>query len=354
MTSDLERSAQLSEKAVRQDQRDSARRSREIEREVRQREKLDQMAQAKLEVAEHNSKVDLLLSLHRKATQIVDWWALATSLSHALPHRPRISELAARLEAILPTSNVPPRPGSALPDAIAQDALLFEAALKSHEQLELRRQAVSRLADRILAYDVGAYTEALERFSSLAELGELGIGMGLIMHGSNGIECVLSVGGYQVIPAEGKVLSSGGRLSVKAIPRQQLHEMYQDYICGAVLRVVRECLAVLPIARILVSARVPITDTERFVLSVAVERGDLAPLDLNSADASEALAALKHRGDFKASRRAGAFQAIEPFVFSEVFAVQSMAVDFATRKQQFAAIREKVHMDRERVEAFLP
>jgi hypothetical protein len=178
--------------------------------------------------------------------------------------------------------------------------------------------------------------------------------MRFIMHQSDGIECVLTVGGSQVIPAESKVLSSSGRLSVKAIPRQQLHEIYQDYICGAVLRVVRECLAVLPIARILVSARTPIIETERVVLSVAVGSGDLAPLDLDRADASEALAALKHRGDFKASRRAGAFQAIEPFVFSEVFGVQSVAVDFATRKQRFAAIREKVHMDRERVEAFLP
>jgi hypothetical protein len=48
------------------------------------------------------------------------------------------------------------------------------------------------------------------------------------------------------------------------------------------------------------------------VLSVAMPRATVAGLDFERLDPSEAIANLIHRGDFKASRKAGAFMPITP------------------------------------------
>ena len=50
----------------------------------------------------------------------------------------------------------------------------------------------------------------------------------------------LVVHGMEVIPKYEKKLTKRGEVSEKKIPRARFHEIYQDYVCGCMLRIVRE------------------------------------------------------------------------------------------------------------------
>jgi hypothetical protein len=85
------------------------------------------------------------------------------------------------------------------------------------------------------------------------------------------------------------------------------------------LRVAREIFALLPADTLLITATVEAVDTrtgqnvEQPVLSAVVAREALAPLEFDRLDPSDAIGGFMHRGDFKATRRSGAFLPITPF-----------------------------------------
>ena len=58
-----------------------------------------------------------------------------------------------------------------------------------------------------------------------------------------------------VIPRAAKSLLKSGKLSVKQKPKGAFHELYQDYVCSATMRVAREALALLPVQTVVVDAK---------------------------------------------------------------------------------------------------
>jgi hypothetical protein len=129
---------------------------------------------------------------------------------------------------------------------------------------------------------------------------------------------VLTVNGREAIPAEVKSLTAAVKLSVKTMPKPRFHEIYQDYVCGCVLRLAREVLALLPVDEVLVTASVNGTDprtgkpAELPVLSVAIARAVVELLDFERLDPSDSMENFPHRGDVKASRKGGEFVPIVP------------------------------------------
>jgi hypothetical protein len=132
------------------------------------------------------------------------------------------------------------------------------------------------------------------------------------------VECKLKVNGAHVIPCELKSLNASGKMSVKPMPKARFHELYQDYVCGCVLRVAREVFAILPADHLLVTASVDALDSatghaaEMPVLSVGFPRQALTSLDFERLDPSEAVQSFLHRGDFKKSRKSGQFEGTIP------------------------------------------
>ena len=111
---------------------------------------------------------------------------------------------------------------------------------------------------------------------------------------------------------------------MKTMPKGRFQEIYQDYLCGCVLRVAREILALLPLDALLVTATADTLDSrtgktvEQPVLSVFMPRATFARLDFDRLDPSDAMDNFQHRGDFKASRKSEAFQPIVPLTPIEV------------------------------------
>ena len=180
------------------------------------------------------------------------------------------------------------------------------------------------LAFRILAKEHKAYIEALVEFSPLGEISDLGSLLKFTVHSATLIECEMKVNSTQTIPTEVKTLTSSGKLSVKPMPKGRFHEIYQDYVCGCMLRVAREVFAMLPVETVLVTALADLLDwrtghtAEQPVLSAAMPRMVIARLNFEKLDSSKALGNFRYRGDLESSRKSSGFQPIAPLTPADI------------------------------------
>jgi hypothetical protein len=307
------------EAAHRRQEREERKRQKELERRNKEQAKLSELEQARLEVETHENALDVLLSVHKESSATFDWDAYACALP---PHEtPRLArhELAAQLQQVLLDIM---QPDGATAEALEAARLLDErehqAARADYEKELARWEKLRSLARRVLAGEASGYYEAVTEFSAFDEISNLGSSIDVRVYGSNLFKCVLKVNGRDILPTEVKTLTVSGKVSTKPTPRARFNEIYQDYVCGCVLRVAREVFALLPIRTILVTATVDGIDPrtgrpiDMPVVSVAVTREVIEHLDFERLDPSDALENFMHRGKVEASRKSGEFVPIEP------------------------------------------
>jgi hypothetical protein len=209
------------------------------------------------------------------------------------------------------------------------------------------------LARKIRAGDAMAYGEAIDEISPLSSISHFGPSTEFTVHTPRILECVLGLSSTKVIPAESKTLTSTGKVSVKPWNTARFHEIYQDYICSCMLRVARELFALLPIEVLILTARIELLDSrtghssEQPVLSVALHRERLESLNFDLLDPSDTIESLLHRGDFKASRKSGAFAAITPFDLRDVRPTNLGGRDLEELVQRAKDLREEIRAARE-------
>lgn len=317
------------EAARKREERASRQRQKELQRLIKERTKLSEMEQARLEVEVHESAIEELLSVHKEQGERIDWPRLASAAPPHAPFQVGRHEFAAVL-----SQGIAPRPATAHDnDATVEEACLSDEeahgrAQADHKGRVAEQQRMQTLARRVLAGESQAYHDAVEEFGSFAEIAVLGSSLRLIVHSPKLIGCVLAVHGQKVIPAEVKSLTAAGKLSVKAMSKGRFHELYQDHVCGCALRVAREVFAVLPADTVLVTASVDALDGRTGnraglpVLSVAFDRATVERLDFEHLDPSDSMENFTHRGDAKASRKSGEFVPIVPLSPEDVTSVQ--------------------------------
>jgi hypothetical protein len=308
------------EAAERRQQRDAQKRQRELERQAKEMTKMSQAEQARLEVETFENGLDVLLSVHKEQGEIWDWIALASALPPPPPQKLTFYELRARQMVLVANLGQTP----AVEEAQHRDEMVFKKALQDYEAEKAEHEELKSLAHRILAQEHKAYIEALVEFSPLGELSDLGSLLHFTVHNAKLIQCDMKVSGMQAIPSEAKTLTSSGKVSVKPMPKSRFHEIYQDYVCGCMLRVAREVFAMLPVETLLVTASADLLDsrtghtTEQPVLSAVMPRAAVAQLRFEHLDPSDALENFQCRGDFKASRKDGAFKPIVPLTADDL------------------------------------
>ena len=260
---------------------------------LKEQAKLSVAEQARLEVEAFENSLDVLLSIHKQASERFDWME--------------------------PLSSLPPH----APARTADEAAFANASAASAQECA-EWEKMRSLAKRVLAGDAQAYGEALRELSAFGELSTLGSSIAFRVHHAKLIECELSVNGRDAIPADVKSLTAAGKVSVKSMPKARFHELYQDYVCGCVLRVAREVLALLPVDTAIVTATIVAlqtstgTEAETPVLSLAMPRHVVERLDFARLDPSDAMVNFTHRGDVMASRKSGGFAAIVPLKPADV------------------------------------
>jgi hypothetical protein len=132
--------------------------------------------------------------------------------------------------------------------------------------------------------------------------------------------------------------------------KARFHEIYQDYVCGCVLRTASGIFGFLPVDVVLVTASVGFVDQAngqfgiRPVLSVAFDRATFSHLALDRVDPSDAIEGYIHRGDAKASRKTGSFVAVEPLRFQDLPQSTGDAVRFTDALERMRRERDEINV----------
>lgn len=325
---ELEREMRTSEREQSKQQKAYA---RELKAHAKSQAKERELKLAQLEVEAYENQIELLLSHHKECPLPIDW---GQRFSRLRPVSPRqfagVSRRNWRMQRIADlASTVPPPP-------------LHEVATSTcapnQDQEDWDRE--HGLAKRILNGDTDAYIEALNSYSDLDEIAEHGSEFDVIAHDRWRLAVSFTVGGPQVVPAETKSLTAAGKVSTKMTPKRVHGELYQDHVCSCILRVGREVFALLPVTEVLITANAKAFDIEAGgekvgpVYSVILTRERFLQVDFDAADPSDTIESFQHTGDFKASRKEGAFRIVPPMRFPDHPPV--------SEAQSLASLREQV------------
>jgi hypothetical protein len=312
------------EAGLRRQQRDAQKRQRELDHRNKELAKLSAIEQAKLEVETYENQLEVLLSVHKAQGEAWDWTALAAALPPVTPQKNSYHEFKARQNALVLHPSKREGAETTIAQAGTLDEQTYQDALKTYADDKAEWEKLKHLALRILAGEHKAFIEALVELSPLGEITDVGSLMHFTVESTKLIGCELKVNGSQAIPSEVKTLTASEKVSVKPMPKARFHEIYQDYICGCMLRVTREVLDMLPVDAVLITASADILDTstgrksEQSVLSAVMPRAIISHMDFDQLNPADAIENFLHHSNFKATRKAGAFQPITPLMASEV------------------------------------
>jgi hypothetical protein len=337
------------EAAQRRVDRESIRWQKELARRQKEQDKLTAMEQAILEVEAYENRLDVLTSLHAESSAQMDWCVFAYSLPPPPPTDFGHHSCRVRLElAVKPQSVWTTEEQERLREAEILDRLTHDRALKERQEEVLACGKMRHLAQRVLEGDPHAYAEAIVELSPLAELANLGSELAVNVLTHDVLECEMVVNGTEIIPKEVKSLTASSKLSVKPMPKNRFHEIYQDYVCSCVLRAARELLALLPTDCIIVTAKVHQKSLvtghgeDVPVLSIAATRAVMGDLEFGEIDPSDAMDNFLHRGDAKASKRAEVFSPIEPLQLADVIRDERQQLPTLELLRKVSSLREEI------------
>jgi hypothetical protein len=313
-------------------EREARRRQRELERQRAQIEKMQELERAAYEVQVFENYIDVLLSIHKDCGQPWDWEAIHLSSPPMEPRRSDAREVAAQaqLDAFKPgvrdkllrrVESKQEKHVHAVEWAKEEDERQYQEAVRAYDQDYADWESTRQLAARLLAGEPAAFEEAIVQTNPFGEISGLGSSIVFTAGDSSTIEVNLGVNDEEVIPRESKSLLKSGKLSVKPMTKTRFWELYQDYVCGCVLRVARELFVLLPLEMAIVNAvgRVLNTQTGHLesqpILSVALPRATLEDLNFEMLDPSDSMSNFVHRMAF---RKLKGFQAITPLTPSDV------------------------------------
>ncbi len=172
----------------------------------------------------------------------------------------------------------------------------------------------NEIAAQICEGNIEAYSDAIKFENPFSEFQDYGSEIQFQIKDKDFVVANIKVREKDVIPTEAKSLLKSGRLSVKSMPKTKFYELYQDFVCGVVLRVARELFALLPIEKTLVNATCNMLNTKTGhmedmpILSVLFPRQTLDGFNFESIDPSDSLENFVHVMKFKKS---GGFNPID-------------------------------------------
>ena len=156
------------------------------------------------------------------------------------------------------------------------------------------------------------------------EIEEIGSDIHCQINDNQLLEIFIKVNSIDVIPRVVKTTLKSGKLSIKDMPKTRFYALYQDYLCGCVLRIARETFVLLPIDMLLVTAVGELLNLKtgrmenRPILSVAISRKILESLNFQSLDPSDAVRNFVHNMNFMKTK---GFQAVKRLDSSDFDAI---------------------------------
>lgn len=277
-------------------------------------------------VAAYEDLVEALQSIHKEQTlDVIEWYAISQAEPGPQPRRStRFEDQALQvltdyhpsvLDRLLKRTE---RRVDALERAVMEgkrkDDAAYARALAEHEASMAELEKERLLADRVLRGELEAFREVLEAVQPFGSISDLGSNVMFSIskeadapEKASAVRVLVDVHvhGKDIIPREVRRLLKSGRMSAREMPASQFHQLHQDYVCGCVLRVANETLAMLPVPQVVVTALDEMLNPatghveETPIVSALIPRRTMATLNLAGADPSEAMGNFLHRMSFR-------------------------------------------------------
>lgn len=312
--------------------REEKRRQRELERRRKEYEKMQEIEKAAYEVQAFENYLDILTSIHKECGDTLNWEKINAAEQPSEPVRSDARERAAEKaldqfkpgmlrRAVKRVESKRAELAEKIDLARSQDDEEYQNAIEQHAQDLKDWQEAQELSARILAGDRVAMLNVISEEGPFSEISELGSSIAFAIHDNGCVVSTLAVNSEDVIPKEAKSQLKSGKLSTKPMPKGKFIELYQDYVCGCVLRVARELFALLPVDRVIVNATANLVNTktghleDQPILSVAIPRATLHTLNFHLLDPSDSMTNFIHRMAFKKTAGFSPVKAIAPAEF---------------------------------------
>lgn len=298
--------------------------TRDAARQYREQMKDQNIVDAEAAIKQYTNYVNVLKSVHKEAAAPVDWEAILNDAPPAAPERTSTQEDSARrkLETYKPsgldkllgmTKGKIRNMQQAVGQARKTDEQQYQASLKKFEEDAAEFTFLQKTAKGILDKNIQAYKEAIDYYEPFSEISALGSKLEMELREENAT-LDLQVNGTDIIPDYVLSQTSTGKLSRKNMPAGKFQELYQDYVCSAVLRVAREILAVLPLNYVVVNASGTLFDSstghegQQTLVSVVITPEKLAALNYETLDPSDSMKNFHHHMKFG---KTGGFSPVE-------------------------------------------
>lgn len=292
--------------AQRRNEREVARRYRELVAQRAGWANAEYTARERYDAQVLSSYLEFVTTLHRDATTPVDWRSV-------LETPPPVAAHEMEQAAMLAYSRYQPTMVDRMNGAEAAHRHEFQMAIErgraqdtaQHRQQYEEWDWFRRIAHGVLTANPEAYTAVLENLSPFEELEQSNAAVRCTSHTATYIEAFVTVRGVAAIPRSEKRLLASGKVSTKAIPDSKYWTYYQDYVCGAALRVARELFHLLPLETVCVHVGEPKLNTATghdeviTILSVEFTREAFLAINFERADASDATESFRPNMKFK-------------------------------------------------------
>lgn len=279
----------------------SAYKAREQLRRQKEQQRVEQLQQARYEVALFENQIEVIKSIHKECDEIIHWNDIALSQAPFVKNAEGPKESQARLllnqykpnmfNKIFKTEE---KQRTKLSDQV-------QAARIQDQEDYAEWERINQLAKKIISGDEDSYFMVIEEMAPLDDLSEFGSGFEFFAINKDTMEIDFQVHGEHVVPKQQKTLTSTGKLSVKPMSKSAYYDLEQDYICSCALRIARDIFAILPLKNVYINAVDERTNAmtghteEVTLLSVKIEKEILNRLNFEQIDCSDSMQNFEHR-----------------------------------------------------------
>lgn len=279
---------------------------REIEKQLKEAEKLEEQKKNALLVEEYENYIYMIQHVHVECSDPINWSSVASSPAPFTMGEKGPHEIAAEDSFNNFKPNFIEKIFSGMGEK--RKAKLFEAVdAAKQEDLENYEfwEANTKLAKGILSGDIDAYYTAIEETNPFEDLLDFGSGFEFGTDDPKYIEIEFQVKSDSVVPEKSKSLTKTGKLSEKALSKTMYYDITQDYVCSCSIRLARELFSLLPVDFVIVHATDTVLNTATgeeeidTILSVKFLRDGFASINFDKIDASDFVETFEHNMCFK-------------------------------------------------------
>lgn len=294
-------------------EREQKRNAREAAKLYKEEQKQQEISNASQTVRKYENYIDSIMSIHKNATDKIDWNLVLNDPEPPKPVKSDSNEKSAKLERTNFTPSFFEKIfgykkklaglDNAINEGVKKDENDFIAATELYQDWEQGR----KIAKEVLDKNTKGYADAINFFQPFSDISDMGSKISLSFD-KDIVEVELAVNNSEVIPNYVVSQTKTGKLSTKDMPKGKFNEMYQDYVCGALLRVARETLAYLPIKSVTVHAMSElINPTSGHTESTPIVSATLNPeqidgLNFETLDPSDSMANFQHNMKFNKTK----------------------------------------------------